>query len=134
MRKLLFLLLTAMLCMNGFAQSVIDPFLGEEMTRRSDDEKINIIVIMKAQYDRAQLNRRADWFTTRAERREFVVNELKEFANASQYDLRHTLAEMERVGMVTSPRILWMANALGLSANKAAINDLARRNDIQIIG
>ena len=62
MRKLLFLLLTAMLCMNGFAQSVIDPFLGEEMTRRSDDEKINIIVIMKAQYDRAQLNRRADWF------------------------------------------------------------------------
>lgn len=134
MRKLLFLLLTAMLCMNGFAQSVIDPFLGEEMTRRSDDEKINIIVIMKAQYDRAQLNRRADWFTTRSERREFVVNELKEFANATQYDLRHTLAEMERVGMVTSPRILWMANAMGLSANKAAINDLARRNDIQIIG
>lgn len=123
-----------MLCMNGFAQSVIDPFLGEEMTRRSDDEKINIIVIMKAQYDRAQLNRRADWFVTRAERREFVVNELKEFSNASQYDLRRTLTEMERVGMVTSPRILWMANAMGLSANKAAINDLAQRNDIQLIG
>ena len=134
MRKLLFLFVSAMLCMNGFAQSVIDPFLGEEMTRRSDDEKINIIVIMKAQYDRAQLNRRADWFTTRAERREFVVNELKEFANATQYDLRHTLAEMERVDMVTSPRILWMANAMGLSANKAAINDLAQRSDIQIIG
>ena len=123
-----------MLCMSSFAQNVIDPLLGEEMARRNDDEKISIFVIMKAQYDRAQLNRRADWFTTRAERREFVVNELKEFANASQYDLRHSLAEMERNGMVTEPRILWMANALGFSANKAAINDLARRNDILIIG
>jgi subtilisin family serine protease len=134
MKKLFFLLLTVMLFMNGFAQSVIDPFLGEEMTRRSDDEKIDIIVIMKAQYDRAQLNRRADWFPTRAERREFVVNELKEFANASQYDLRHSLAEMERMGMVSEPRILWIANAMGLSANKTAINDLAQRNDILIIG
>ena len=134
MKKLFTLFLLAMLCMSSFAQNVIDPLLGEEMARRNDDEKISIFVIMKAQYDRAQLNRRADWFTTRAERREFVVNELKEFANASQYDLRHSLAEMERNGMVTEPRILWMANALGLSANKAAINDLARRNDILIIG
>ncbi len=134
MKKLLFLFMTALLCVSGFAQNVIDPLLAEEMTRRGDDEKISVFVIMKAQYDRVQLNRRADWFATRAERREFVVNELKEFANATQYDLRHSLAEMERNDMVTEPRILWMANALGLSANKAAINDLARRDDILVIG
>ena len=134
MKRLLLLILTVMLCVSGFAQNVIDPLLGEEMSRRNDDEKISIFVIMKAQYDRTQLNSRAAWFTTRAERRDFVVNELKAFANATQYDLRHTLAEMERNDMVTTPRILWMANALGFSANKAAINDLARRNDILIIG
>ena len=120
--------------MAGYAQAVIDPLLSEEMARRSDDEQLKVVVIMKSKYDRAQLNRRADYFVTRAERREFVVNELKEFAAASQYDLRHSLSEMERNGMVSSPTVLWMANALYFDATKAAIQDLARRNDIGLIG
>lgn len=134
MKKLFFLLLLATCSMMGFAQAVIDPVLGEEMNRRNDAEQIKVIVIMKSQYDRTQLNRRADYFVTRAERREFVVNELKDFAAASQYDLRRSLAEMERNGLVTEPSVLWMANALYFDATKAAIQDLARRNDIEIIG
>ena len=132
--KKLFILFLMAICCTGYAQAIIDPLLSEEMGRRNDDDQIKVIVIMKSQYDRAQLNRRADYFVTRAERREFVVNELKEFATASQYDLRHSLSEMERNGMVSSPTILWMANALSFDATKAAINDLARRNDIEIIG
>ena len=31
----------AVCCIAGYAQAVIDPLLSEEMTRRSDDEKIN---------------------------------------------------------------------------------------------
>ena len=134
MKKLVFLLLGVLLCMGGFAQAVIDPLLSEEMNRRNDDEQMTVIVIMKSQYDRTQLNRRANHYTTRAERREFVVNELKDFSAASQYDLRHTLAEMEHNGMVTEPTVLWMANALYFDATKAAIQDIARRNDIEIIG
>ena len=134
MKKLFFLLLLAVSSVMGFSQAVIDPVLGEEMDRRNDAEQIKVIVIMKSQYDRAQLNRRADYFVSRAERREFVVNELKDFAAASQYDLRRSLAEMERNGLVTEPNVLWMANALYFDATKAAIQDLARRNDIEIIG
>ena len=134
MKKLLFAFLMVVLCMGGYAQGIIDPLLTEEMGRRGDEEKIDVIVIMKSRYDRTQLNRRADYYVTRAERREFVVNELKEFANASQYDLRHALAEMQRNGMTTEPTILWMANALSFSATKAAVQDLARRSDIEMIG
>jgi subtilisin family serine protease len=134
MKKLFFLFLMAVLCMGGYAQGIIDPLLTEEMGRRGDDEKINVVVIMKSHYDRTQLNRRADYYVTRAERREFVVNELKEFANASQYDLRHSLADMQRHGMTTEPTILWMANALSFSATKEAIQDLANRTDIAMIG
>ena len=134
MKKLLFAILLAVLAIGGFAQNVIDPLLSEEMGRRADDEKIRIIVIMKSQYDRAQLNRRADYFVNRAERREFVVNELKEFSNASQYDLRRQLAEMQRNGMTNEPTILWMANALSVDANKTAIENLAQRNDIAMMG
>ena len=134
MKKLLFLLLLAACSMMGFAQATIDPLLREEMNRRNDAEQIKVIVIMKSQYDRTQLNRRADYFVTRAERREFVVNELKGFAAASQYDLRRSLIEMEHNGMVTEPTVLWMANAMYFDASKAAIRDLACRNDIEIIG
>ena len=125
MKKLFTLLLFAVCCIAGYAQAVIDPLLSEEMTRRSDDEKIKVIVIMKSQYDRAEMNRRADYYVNRSERREFVVNELKAFAYASQYDLRHSLAEMQRNDMTTEPVVLWMANALYFDATKAAIQDLA---------
>ena len=134
MKKLLFLFLTAFLCVGGYAQALIDPLLGETMANMNDDEQIRVIVIMKSHYDRIELNRRADYFVNRAERREFVVNELKEFATATQYDLRHALAEMQRNGMTTEPTILWMANALSFEANKMAIQSLAQRNDVEMIG
>ncbi len=134
MKKSLFTLLLVLGALFGFAQSTIDPLLAEEMARRGDDEQMKVIVIMKAQYDRAQLCSRADYFVSRAERRDFLTHELKEFAAASQYDLKRSLAEMERNGMVTEPTTLWMSNSLTCLATKSAIQDLARRNDIEIIG
>ncbi len=133
MKKSILFILFALSCICGFAQS-IDPVLLQEMDRRTDDEKIQVVVIMKSQYDRQQLGRRAAHYVTRAERREFVVNELKQFAEASQYELRSTLSEMERQDMTTEPKVIWMANALYFSATKQAINDLAMRRDIALIG
>ena len=133
MKKSFTFLLLAFICICGYAQT-IDPALLQEMRQRTDDEKIRVVVIMKSQYDRQQLGRRAAYYTTRAERREFVVNELKQFAQASQYDLRNTLAEMERQDMTTAPKIIWMANAMYFSATKQAIYDLANRRDVGIIG
>ena len=134
MKKLFLSFFLAVLCVSGFAQNVIDPLLTEEMGHRADDEKIKVVVIMKSHYDRTEMNRRADYFVNCAERREFVVSELKEFATATQYDLRHSLAEMQRHDLTTEPTVLWMANALYFNATKAAILDLAQRNDIELIG
>ena len=120
-------------CMMGFAQGCLDPVLSQEMNRRSDDERIEVVVLMKAQYDRSQLSRRADFIPTKAERRDFVVNELKAFAEASQHDLKRVLSEMESHGMVSSVRSLWSANTLYFEATKPAILDLAERTDIETI-
>ena len=105
-------------CMMGFAKGCLDPVLSQEMNRRSDDERIEVVVLMKAQYDRSQLSRRADFLPTKAERRDFVVNELKAFSEASQHDLKRTLAEMESHGLVSSVRSLWSANTLYFEATK----------------
>ncbi len=103
------------------------------MNRRSDDERIEVVVLMKAQYDRSQLSRRSDFIPTKAERRDFVVKELKAFAEVSQHDLKRVLSEMESHGMVSSVRSLWSANTLYFEATKTAILDLAERTDIETI-
>ncbi len=133
MKRILFIILTLCLCFTGFSMTIIDPSLRNEMNRRSDDERIEVVVLMKAQYDRSQLSRRADFIPTKAERRDFVVNELKTFTEASQHDLKRVLAEMESHGMVSSVRSLWSANTLYFEATKPAILDLAQRTDIETI-
>ena len=134
MKRIILTLIWALATLMSTAQATIDRALQEELTRRNDDEKIEVIVLMKAQYDRTQLNRRAEFCHTRAQRRDFVVNELKAFAEASQHDLRQRLAEMQQKGLVSEPKTLWSANALYFSATKAVIFDLSQRNDIELIG
>ena len=92
-----------------------------------------VVVLMKAQYDRSQLCRQAEFLPTKAMRREFVVRELKAFAEASQDDLKRHLAELERQGMVSSVRTLWSANALYFTATKQALLDISERADIEYI-
>ena len=117
----------------GFAQGCLDAVLSQEMTRHNDDERMEVVVLMKSRYDRAQLSRMASYFPTQKERRTFVVNELKSFSEASQHDLRSILAEMEQQGMVASVRSIWSANALYFKATKPAILELATRSDIATI-
>ncbi len=133
MKRILFIILRLCLCFTGFSMTIIDPSLRNEMNRRSDDERIEVVVLMKAQYDRSQLCRRADYFPSRAERRAYVVNELKSFTEASQHDLKNILAEMENHGLVSSVRSLWSANTLYFEATKHTILDLAERTDIETI-
>ena len=133
MKRIVLISILLSACMMGFAQGCLDPLLSQEMNRRSDDERIEVVVLMKAQYDRSQLSRRADFIPTKAERRDFVVKELKAFAEVSQHDLKRVLAEMESHGMVSSVRSLWSANTLYFEATKTAILDLAERTDIETI-
>ena len=133
MKKTIFMITLALACMFAQAQ-VIDPLLQEEMNRRTDSEMIEITVLMKSRCDRNMLNQRASALPTRAERRAFVVDELKHFTEVSQRDLKLSLAEMEQQGEVTAPRTLWMSNSLYFSATKETILALAKRDDIAHIG
>jgi serine protease AprX len=99
-----------------------------------NEEKTDVVILMKAQYNRTELCRKADCFATRAERRDYVVKELKAFTEASQYELRDLLTELERQGQVSSVHSLWSANAMYFLATKSVIANLSTRNDIEYIG
>lgn len=85
MKKTLLTLILLCCCLAGFA-----------------DKPVEVVVMMKTHYDRTQLCRNAEMIPTRAARRDYVVSELKAFAEASQADLCAELTEWERQGRVTS--------------------------------
>jgi len=97
------------------------------------NEPIEVMVLMKAQYDRVQLCQRAEYYPTRTARRDYVVKELKAFTEASQQDLLITLNELEQQGLVSSIQSLWSANALYFTAAEEVIQTLAERPDIASI-
>ena len=99
-----------------------------------NEEMMDVVILMKAQYNRTELCRKADFFATRAERRDYVVKELKDFSEASQYEVRDLLTDLERQGLVSSVHSLWSANALYFSATESVIASLSTRNDIEYVG
>lgn len=107
MKKVLCAVLALCFGFAGFAAlPILDPELRAEMSRRGDDEKTRINILMVEQSDPTALNRAAHQFTTKQERREFVVETLKQQAEVSQADLLALLEEMERNGMVDDIRPL----------------------------
>lgn len=99
-----------------------------------NEEMIEVVVLMKAPYNRTELCRKADFFATRAERRDYVVKELKTFTEASQFELKGILGELERQGLVSSVQSLWSANALYFKATESVMASLSERDDIAYIG
>lgn len=96
-------------------------------------EPVQVMVLMKDQYNRTELCRKAQHLSTRTVRRDYVVKELKAFTEASQYDLMLTLNELEQQGLVTKAHSLWSANALYFTASEKVIQTLAERPDIENI-
>ena len=64
MKRIVLISILVLVSVFGFAQN-------EKMT--------DVVILMKAQYNRTELCRKADFFATRAERRDYVVKELKAF-------------------------------------------------------
>ena len=97
------------------------------------DEPVEVMVLLKARYDRTELCRRADYCPTRAARRDYVISELKAFAEASQHDLMLTLNELEQQGLVSSVHSLWSANAICLTTTEEVVQMLMDRPDIESV-
>lgn len=132
MKKIFLILALALGVIFANAQIIDNPLL-DELNSRGEDEKIEVFVIIKASYDRDILNRKADAFSTRAERRDFVVKELKAFAEKSQKDLKDYLS-VNYKGHDLHIKSLFMSNTLVFSANKNVIFEIAKRDDVEIIG
>ncbi len=94
------------------------------------DGKIKINIILNEQVDAAELSRTADALPSKTERRYFVVNTLKRQAEESQMELRAFLNDLETNGFVEDIRPLWIVNSISCYANDAAVEMIAKRDDV----
>lgn len=92
--------------------------------------KIKINIILNEQSNAMELNRMGDSYATKAERRDFVVNALKNQAKESQLDLLEYLNAMEKNGMVEEIRPLWIVNSVSCYADESLIDGIAQRDDV----
>lgn len=105
MKKIILSIILLCFCSAGFA-----------------DESVEVMVLMKARYNR-----------TKAEKRDYVVKELKAFAETSQHDIMITLKELEQQGLVSSISSLWSANAISFTTTEEVMQILMERDDIESI-
>ena len=134
MKKTLFTVLAFCLGLASFAAlPVIDPELEAEMQRIGNEEKTKVVILLSEQSDAMALLREAEFFGSKQEKRQFVIETLKRQAETTQYELVGLLSEMERNGMVNEIQQFWLVNCISCKASKAAIKDLAQQRGIMTI-
>ena len=111
---------------------IITPDLQTAIDNASSSDMLAITITMSEQYDIASISQLLEDMT-REERRQFVVRELKNFADLSQQSVMNTITGLVASGQVENVRPLWIVNMIACKAKPSAINLLAQRQDINMI-
>ena len=117
MKKFFITVIAVLLCIAGVSANYADG-------------KIKINIVLKAQTDAMELSRMASAFPTKAERRDFVVNSLKNQAKETQSDLLGFLDLMAADGKVDDIRPLWIVNSIICYAEEWLVDELVQRDDV----
>ena len=120
MKRLIFIFTVLFLSRASLvAQIVIDPDLEAKMQRIGDEEKTKVVILLSEQSDATALLREAEYFASRQEQRQFVIETLKRQAETSQYELVGLLNEMERNGMVDEIQQFWLVNCISCTRTRS---------------
>ena len=85
MKRLFFTLIVIFLGITSFAaQPVIDPELEAEMQRIGNEDKTKVVILLSEQSDAMALLREAEFFGTKQEKRQFVIETLRRQADTTQ--------------------------------------------------
>ena len=110
-------------------QTPITPQLSEELSGTSLESFIRINIVMKEQINSDILYSNVQSLS-KANRRQFVINELKYFAQNTQGDVLNQLSTLENTGQVKDVTSLWINNVINCYATPEAIKPLSSRSDV----
>ncbi len=133
MKKIYILLFIGLLFLIKAQGQIITSSLQTELNNAGPSDMISIIIQMNDQIDCKDLQDSLLNNLPRKEIRQFVVNELKSFADTSQQAIMNTITSLEALGQAENVRQFWIVNMITCKAKPAAINQLAQRQDISML-
>ena len=104
---------------------VIDPALAAVLAGTPPDQQVSVIITLKDQFDAGTIRG-----PLRAVNHRKLLDSLHGKADATQANLRALLKVGHGRGQVQSYTPLWIINAIAVTANNAAINELARLPEV----
>ncbi|MGM0573940.1 MAG: S8 family serine peptidase, partial [Bacteroidota bacterium] len=113
-----------------YAQPDVTPALQAIITEKDEDHFISVNIRLGSQYDDQELYRQSRNIVDREERRDYVVNELKQFSRQEQADLLAFLEKEKEAGHVKDIRPLWVGNLVNCKARPGVIRELMSRKDL----
>lgn len=134
MKKLvLSLLIIISFCSLAYAQKTIEPELQNVMNKKNDD-MISVNIILKSNIDMNRLRNRAEQITDKKVKRDFLVDEMKLFAEKEQAEILSVLRAEEKSDRVSNIKSSWMSNYINCTASRDVIYLIAEHPDVLMIG
>lgn len=130
--SLLFLFTISLSAQKSLPVNVITDDLQEYMSTVSDNELIPVNIRLTEKYPSDQLLSKVKGFS-KSERREFVVNELKNFTKQSQAEIREFLDIEALDNEVEDIHYFWITNVISCKTSKDIINILSKNPEINRI-
>lgn len=112
------------------AQPEITPSLQGAVSEKSADEFISINIRLSAQYDETKLLKDSRRIRQASERREYVVNTLKEYSQREQAGLLALLRDLESQAKVKEIQALWIGNLVTCQVLPEVVGLLSTRKDL----
>ena len=106
--------------------------LKEKVRNTPAQEYIRIYIALTDNYDFMSVEETLAELNN-IERREFVKQELKSFYIESQKEIMSQIIELEKEGLITTVKPLWITNVILCESTGEAIYKLAKRKDIRKI-
>ncbi len=128
--SLLFCMISVAWGTNIFGQPVVSERLQQTLTLNREDQHISVNIFLEQQYDNALLFSQSRDIPDKTQRRQFIIDELKEFSHQQQADLLFYLKNLEKLGKVRKIQSLWIGNMIVCEVLPEVMHELSARKDI----
>ena len=111
-----------------------DLYLAKGDEKVSDSEIFRINIILNAQYPQIELRNKVNTIKNKNAKRNFVVNELKQFSEETQKDLLTLLKNLTHSDSENTCMSFWISNSINCYATIETIETISEHPDVLLIG
>jgi len=115
-----------------YTSKKISTELQKEWDKDADDEMYRVVILMRDQLDAKQISGQTRHLN-KAQKREYVMNELQRISKIGQKDLLNDLQHKQKGNLVEDIKTFWIFNGICCTTTKGIAQAIAERPDVAFI-